>query len=68
MEFFASTYREEVSKYGPQANIPIHQNGSALSVYARGMLSNNTYQWISIVHKAEIVLCRLKSQLPQNLP
>ena len=34
--------------YSPQAIIPIHQNGSALSVSAGGTLSNNTYTWYKV--------------------
>jgi hypothetical protein len=32
-------------RYWNQREIPVHQNGSALSVYAGGTLSNNTYTW-----------------------
>jgi hypothetical protein len=31
--------------YSPQADIPVHQKGNTLSVYAGGTLSNNTYYW-----------------------
>jgi hypothetical protein len=36
------------TSYAPQANIPVHQNGNTLSVYAGGTLSNNTYTWFSM--------------------
>jgi hypothetical protein len=32
-------------RYWNQKKIPVHQNGSILSVYAGGTLSNNTYIW-----------------------
>jgi len=34
--------------YEPQANIPVHRSGDALSISAGGTLSNNTYKWFSI--------------------
>ena len=34
--------------YNNQARIPVHQNGSALSVSAGGTLSNNTYRWFRV--------------------
>src|SRR6266496_4125775 len=43
MELIAQTF--PFAKYSPQANIPIHQHGNALSVSAGGTLSNNTYKW-----------------------
>jgi Leucine-rich repeat (LRR) protein len=43
MEYIAAKYPK--IRYQPQANIPIHQNGNTLSVYAGGTLSNNTYHW-----------------------
>jgi Leucine-rich repeat (LRR) protein len=32
-------------RYWNQREIPVHQNGNTLSVYAGGTLSNNTYTW-----------------------
>ena len=32
----------------PQADLPLHINGSAISVYAGGTLSNNTYKWFKV--------------------
>ncbi len=43
MEFIAQKFPNSI--YYPQANIPIHQHGNALSVSAGGTLSNNTYKW-----------------------
>jgi Leucine-rich repeat (LRR) protein len=43
LEFVAKKYPNIT--YTPQANIPVHQHGSTLSVYAGGTLSNNTYKW-----------------------
>ncbi len=43
MELVAYTFPFAI--YSPQAPIPVHQNGDALSVSAGGTLSNNTYNW-----------------------
>ena len=42
LEFVAQLF--VLAKYDHQKNIPIHQNGSTLSVLAGGTLSNNTYK------------------------
>ena len=34
--------------YSPQASLPLHQSGNALSVSAGGTLSNNTYNWFKV--------------------
>jgi len=44
MQLIAKTFPHH-SAYNHQANIPIHQHGNTLSVYAGGTLSNNTYKW-----------------------
>jgi hypothetical protein len=43
MELIAKRYPNAI--YSPQARIPVHQNGNALSVSAGGTLSHNTYKW-----------------------
>ena len=43
MELIARVFRDAIYNY--QKNIPIHQKGNTLSVYAGGTLSNNTYTW-----------------------
>jgi hypothetical protein len=43
MELIAKIFPSAI--YNPQKNIPINQNKNALSVYAGGTLSNNTYKW-----------------------
>jgi hypothetical protein len=43
MELIAKKFSKAI--YAPQKNILIHENGDALSVYAGGTLSNNTYKW-----------------------
>jgi Leucine-rich repeat (LRR) protein len=43
MELIAQKFPD--SKYDPQSLIPVHQNGTSLSVSAGGTLSNNTYTW-----------------------
>jgi Leucine-rich repeat (LRR) protein len=44
MEGFAQKF-QLACDYAPQAYIPLYRNGSVLSVYAGGTLSNNTYRW-----------------------
>jgi hypothetical protein len=48
--------------YSPQANIPIHQNGNVLSVYAGGTLSNNIYTWFKCEGEgtSSILISRIK--------
>jgi Leucine-rich repeat (LRR) protein len=43
IEYIAQKFPKVV--YAPQAIIPLHQHGNALSVYAGGTLSKNTYKW-----------------------
>jgi hypothetical protein len=45
MELVAERFTSPFDIYAPQARIPIHQNGNALSVSAGGTLSHNTYKW-----------------------
>ena len=46
VEYIAAKYPK--MKYQPQASIFIHQNGNTLSVYAGGVLDNNTYHWYRV--------------------
>src|SRR6266542_1474965 len=43
MEMVSKTFSDAI--YAPQKLIAVHQKGDALSVYAGGTLSNNTYKW-----------------------
>jgi len=42
--------------YGPQAIIPLHQNGNAFFVNAGGTLSNNTYKWYRVEQNDSITI------------
>jgi hypothetical protein len=48
------------SIYNHQKNIIIHQKGNALSVYAGGTLSNNTYKWFKVGGTAPILVATIK--------
>ena len=58
MELIAKKF--PYSTYSPQANIPIHQHGNALSVSAGGTLNNNTYKWFKCEGTTSILVATIK--------
>ena len=60
IEYIAQTFSEFVAAYSPQANIPVHQNGNTLFVYAGGTLSNNTYKWFKCEGTTSILVATIK--------
>src|SRR5438477_1776868 len=54
MEVIAQTFPFAI--YSNQAPIPVHQNGTALSVSAGGTLSNNTYKWFMVGQTDTVII------------
>jgi hypothetical protein len=58
MELIAQTF-PDAAIYSPQARIPVHQNGNALSVSAGGRLSHNTYKWFRCGKTGNILIATI---------
>jgi hypothetical protein len=58
MELVAQTFPKAI--YSPQANILVHQHNNALSAYAGGTLSNNTYKWFKCEGTTSILVATIK--------
>src|SRR6266542_3924961 len=56
MELIAQTFPNAV--YAPQKRIPIHQNGTTLSVSAGGTWSNNTYKWYRFRKEGDTIVIK----------
>jgi len=49
------------TSYSPQALIPIHQNGNALSVSAGGTLRHNTYRWVRVTKTSKTIVATISA-------